>query len=313
MSDTNVNYASLVSLHNSTGGGYGYLSAPLIEDPSSFAVPSTGEQQNLDFLDEPYNMSWPDSKKNRWYEHNIAGVMTTPAAAAKRTLGEMESGRQSAAERRKAEMQASTPQAQAELAKAQAETAASQLELQEAYRQELEYQRSLATINNPAAPRAEWNAARMQMEGLASTIGKRINPKGGTSQTAMKETKNAVGYIGALEAKNPFSDFTPRLNTMLRGSQERMGLIRQQMEAAGVPVPETAPAPTATQEDVRAKTSDMVMSMAGVKDQSGNTVMIGSSPVIAVPEGGKPVYKKRGPGGGWVNLTQEEIASLGAQ
>lgn len=239
----------------------------------------------------------------RYVYDNIRNMERVPAAEAARLADEFRKMQDE-------QMRSANP---AKEAADKAAAATSQLELQEAYRQEAEYQRSLATINNPDASRAEWNAARMQMDGLAASIGKRINPKGGTSQTAMKETKNAVGYIGALESKNPLADFTPRLNTMLRGSQERMALIRQQMEAAGVSAPEMTAAPAATQEDMRAKTSDMVMSMAGVKDQSGGVVMIGGSPVIKVPEAGKPVYKKRGPGGGWINLTQEEAASLGAQ
>lgn len=193
------------------------------------------------------------------------------------------------------------------------DTATKQAEVQEAYRQEIEYQRSLTTLNDESATSAQKRAARMQIEALSAGIGKRINPKLGTSAAAMNEAKNAVGYIGAYEYNNPLADFGSRISTMQRNSQERLGLLRQQMDASGMPVPDIKPAEAATQEDMRAKTSDMVMSMAGVKDQSGNAVMIGGSPVIKVPEAGKLVYKKRGPGGGWINLTQEEAALLGAQ
>lgn len=287
--------------------------APPLGEFDSFRISPTGKQANTAFLSQPYNESWPDALKDEWEKFNMLGIGTTPADMAKDMSDSLKAERAAAAEAMKEQARANTPQAQAELRGKMAQTAAAQLELQEAYRQELEYQRSLATISNREASSAEWNAARMQLDGLAASIGKRINPGGGTSQTAMRESKNAVGYIGALESKNPLADFTPRINTMLRGSQERMGLIRQQMEAANVPVPEMAPAAAVTQEDMRAKTADMVLSMAGMKDQSGNAVMIGGSPVIKVPEAGKPVYKKRGPNGGWVNLTQEEIASLGAQ
>lgn len=308
-----VNYASLVSLNNAAAGSdSGYLGYPLIEDPSSFSVPSTGEQQNLGFLEEPYNPSWPDSKKNRWYEYNIAGVSTTPAAAAKRTLGEMEARRTSASA-------ATDPMRQAEMSGKKAEAAAAQLELQEAYRQEVEYQRSLATINNPKATSAEWNAARMQMDGLAAAIGRRINPKGGTSQTAMRETKNAVGYIGALESKNPFADFGPRIDTMLRGSQERMGLIRQQMEAAGVPVPEMAPAAAATQEDVAAQMAQAAIQKRGLRGPDGNLLTIAAGegqppqPIVARMRGGKKEYRRVGPDGLFYPLTADQIKQLGLE
>lgn len=295
----------------------GYESAPEWRDFSNLSMQPTGEQQDLGFLEEPYNPSWPESRKNRWEEYNLGGVATTPAGAARRTLEEMDSDRRRAAElaseQRKAEMQGATPTARAELASAQADAAAKQAEIQEAYRQEVEYQRSLATINDSTKSSAERNAARMQLEALAASIGKRMNPKLGTSNDANTQAKNLAGYIGAVEFKFPYSDFAPRVEAMQRGSQERSGLYRQQMEAAKVPVPDIKPPEAATQEDMRAKTSDMVMSMAGVKDQSGNVVMIGNSPIIKVPEAGKPVYKKRGPGGGWINLTQEEVASLGAQ
>ena len=195
-----------------------------------------------------------------------------------------------------------------------AEAAAQQAEVQEAYRQEVEYQRSLATINDSTKSSAERNAARMQIEALSAGIGKRINPKLGTSAAAMSEAKNAVGYIGAYEYKNPLADFGSRISTMQRNSQERMGLVRQQMEAAGVPVPEMAvPEAAPSPEDAAAQIGTMVLSQGALKDQAGSAVTIGGSPVIRYPEGGKTVFKKRGPGGGWIDLTAEEMASIGAQ
>ena len=199
-------------------------------------------------------------------------------------------------ERAKAEMQGATPAARAE-----------QAEIQEAYRQEVEYQRSLATINDSTKNSAERNAARMQIEALSAGIGKRINPKLGTSAAAMNEAKNAVGYIGAYEYKNPLADFGSRISTMQRNSQERMGLVRQQMEAAGVPLPEAAPTPAAP------NPAQMVLERFGVKAPDGNPVMLNGSPVVSFKRAGKDVMARQTPNGGFVELTAEESAALRGQ
>jgi hypothetical protein len=207
----------------------------------------------------------------------------------------------------KTEMQGATPTARAELAAAQADAAAKQAEIQEAYRQEVEYQRSLATINDSTKNSAERNAARMQIEALSAGIGKRINPKLGTSAAAMNEAKNAVGYIGAYEYKNPLADFGSRISTMQRNSQERMGLVRQQMEAAGVPLPEAAPTPAAP------NPAQMVLERFGVKAPDGNPVMFNGSPVVSFKRAGKDVMARQTPNGGFVELTAEESAALRGQ
>lgn len=300
MNGTNVNYASLVSLNNAGAeSDYGYLNAPLIQDPSSFAIAQTGEQQDLGFLEEAYDPAWPEPKKRRWEEYNFGGVSTTPSAAAQRTLGDMQAERTAAA-------QAADPMRQTELASKKAEAAATQLGLQEAYRQELEYQRGLATLNSLEATSSAKRAARLQIEGLSASIGKRIAP-GGTSQAAMQEAKNAVGYIGSKEYFNPMADFTPRIDTMRRGSEERMGLIRQQMEAAGVPIPEMTPAPSAP------NPAQMVVEKYGVKAPDGSPVMVGGSPVVSFKRGGRDVMMRQTPSGGFVELTAEEAAALRGQ
>jgi hypothetical protein len=286
----------------------GYESAPEWRDFSNLSMQPTGEQQDLSFLEEPYNPSWPESRKNRWEEYNFGGVATTPAGAAKRTLEEMDGDRRRAAEmmseQRKAEMQGATPAARAELASAQADAAAKQAEVQEAYRQEVEYQRSLTTLNNDKATGAEKRAARMQIEALSAGIGKRINPKLGTSAAAMSEAKNAVGYIGAYEYKNPLADFGSRISTMQRNSEERLGLLRQQMEASGVLVPEAAPAPAAPDQ------AQMVLERFSVKAPDGNPVMFNGFPVVTFKRAGKDVVARQRPNGNFVELTAEEAAAL---
>lgn len=293
--------------------------APPLGEFDSFRIAPTGKQADTAFLSQPYNESWPDALKDEWEKFNMLGIGTTPAEMAADMTESLKAERAAAAEAMKAQAQANTPQARAELQGKMAQTAAAQLELQEAYRQEVEYQRSLATINNPKATSAEWNAARMQMDGLAAAIGRRINPKGGTSQTAMRETKNAVGYIGALESKNPFADFGPRIDTMLRGSQERMGLIRQQMEAAGVPVPEMAPAAAATQEDVAAQMAQAAIQKRGLRGPDGNLLTIAAGegqppqPIVARMRGGKKEYRRVGPDGLFYPLTADQIKQLGLE
>ncbi len=86
------------SLASSEYTSEGYESAPEWRDFSNLSMQPTGEQQDLSFLEEPYNPSWPESRKNRWEEYNLGGVATTPAGAAKRTLEEMDSDRNRAAE-----------------------------------------------------------------------------------------------------------------------------------------------------------------------------------------------------------------------
>jgi hypothetical protein len=188
-----------------------------------------------------------------------------------------------------------------------AEAAAKQAEIQEAYRQEVEYQRSLATINDSTKSSAERNAARMQIEALSAGIGKRINPKLGTSAAAMSDAKNAVGYIGAYEYKNPLADFGSRISTMQRNSQERMGLVRQQMEAAGVPLPEAAPTPAAP------NPAQMVLERFGAKGPDGNPIMFNGAPVVSFKRAGKDVMARQTPNGGFVELTAEESAALSGQ
>jgi hypothetical protein len=229
-----------------------------------------------------------DPVQKRVYDRSF-GINISPEWAA----GEASKYYEEQDERAKAEMQAATPAARAE-----------QAEVQEAYRQEVEYQRSLATINDSTKSSAERNAARMQIEALSAGIGKRINPKLGTSAAAMNEAKNAVGYIGAYEYKNPLADFGSRISTMQRNSEERLGLLRQQMEASGVLVPEAAPTPAAP------NPAQMVLERFGVKAPDGNPVMFNGSPVVSFKRAGKDVMARQTPNGGFVELTAEEAAAL---
>lgn len=80
------------------GSEYGYTSAPLIDDPSSFAVEPTGEQMDLQFLNEPFNEAWDDSKKMLWQQKWVMGVSPTPASAAKDAKAFAEDQRKRAAD-----------------------------------------------------------------------------------------------------------------------------------------------------------------------------------------------------------------------
>jgi hypothetical protein len=326
-----LNAPSQVSIGNSLAApeftsDTGFTNAPVWRDFESMAIAPTGEQQALDFLNEPYDPSWPEPKKNRWEEYNFGEVATTPAAAAQRTLADMDAERKRAATmqdeqmkaQREREAQANTPQAQADLKNKMATTAATQLELQEAYRQEIEYQRSLTTLNDPAKSSAERNAARMQLEALAVSIGKRMNPKLGTSESANKQAKNLAGYIGPIEFKMPYSDFAPRAQTMQRGSEERLGLYRQQMEAAGVPLPEMAvPEAPPSPEQIASQMAQAAIQKRGLKGPDGNLLTVAAGegqspqPIVARMRGGKKEYRRVGPDGLFYPLTPDQIKALG--
>lgn len=77
---------------------YMYGGAPVIEDPASFAVTPTGEQMSLEFLNEPYNEGWDDSKKMLWEQKWVMGVSPTPASAAKDAKALAEDQRKRAAD-----------------------------------------------------------------------------------------------------------------------------------------------------------------------------------------------------------------------
>jgi hypothetical protein len=199
-----------------------------------------------------------------------------------------------------------------------ADAAARQAEIQEAYRQEVEYQRSLTTLNDPAKSSAERNAARMQLEALAVSIGKRMNPKLGTSESANKQAKNLAGYIGPIEFKMPYSDFAPRAQTMRRGSEERLGLYRQQMEAAGVPVPEMAvPEAPPSPEQIASQMAQAAIQKRGLKGPDGNLLTVAAGegqspqPIVARMRGGKKEYRRVGPDGLFYPLTPDQIKALG--
>lgn len=87
------------SIANSLAGSeYGFTNAPVIQDPASFAIESTGEQMGLEFLNEPFNESWDDSKKMLWQQKWVMGVSPTPASAAKDAKALAEDQRKRAAD-----------------------------------------------------------------------------------------------------------------------------------------------------------------------------------------------------------------------
>jgi hypothetical protein len=312
-----LNQPSEVSIANSLAAmGADVSGMPPLEDVDTFRVAPTGEQQALDFLNEPYDPSWPEPKKNRWEEFNFGEVATTPAAAAKRTLADMEAERTRAATmqdeqmkaQREREAQAQDPAGQADLAGKKADAAAKQLGLQDAYLQEMEYQSHLNTVMNSGASRAERQAAISAIDGLATAIGKRTMGAGAGSRDAMQAGKKAVGFIDWKQEYNPFADYTPQVDVMRRGSENRIGAIRQQMEAAGAPVPEFRGATAAP-----ANPAQTVLQRFSVKAPDGNAVMFEGSPVISIPRAGKQVFMRQTPNGGFVELTEQQAAALRGQ
>ena len=81
-----------------SGSEYNYTDAPLIEDPASFAIQPTGEQMDLQFLNEPYSENWDDSKKMLWEQKWVTGISPTPASAAKDAKAMAEDQRKRAAD-----------------------------------------------------------------------------------------------------------------------------------------------------------------------------------------------------------------------
>jgi hypothetical protein len=324
-----LNAPSQVSIGNSLAApefasDTGFTNAPVWRDFESMAIVPTGEQQPLDFLNEPYDPSWPEPKKNRWEEYNFGEVATTPAAAAQRTLADMEAERKRAATmqdeqmkaQRERELAASDPAARADLAAKQADAASKQLGLQDAYLQEMEYQSHLNTVMNSGASRAERQAAISAIDGLATAIGKRTMGAGAGSRDAMQAGKKAVGFIDWKREYNPINmaanalganwnaDYTPQVDVMRRGSENRIGAIRQQMEAAGVPVPEFKGAPPPPEPN------QIVVKQFGMKREDGTPITFRGAPVIRTAEGGKEVYERLGTDGKFYTLTEKEITEL---
>lgn len=80
------------------GNEYGYTNAPPIQDPASFAIAPTGEQMDLEFLNEPFNENWDNTKKSLWGQKWVAGISPTPASAATDAKALMAEERKRAAE-----------------------------------------------------------------------------------------------------------------------------------------------------------------------------------------------------------------------
>jgi len=294
MSDR-INYPSQVSIGNALAqpeyaSDDGYLAAPQIQDFANFAVPPTGEQQNLDFLDEPYNPQWPESKKNRWEEYNFGEVAPTPAGAAQRTLAEMEAERQSAA-------QARDPKRQAEVATAQVQAAQKQAEIQMPYLTELQYQDVLTRLRNPNLSFLEKQQLVAQANGYASMIAQ-MQPNTGNSAAALGPAATAIGKI------NPINDYGPQIDALMRSSESRMGIARQALDATGTPLPkfEGAPPPP--------EPNQIVIEQFGMKREDGTPITFRGSPVIRTVEGGQDVYERLGTDGKFYALTEKEIAEL---
>jgi len=212
----------------------------------------------------------------------------------------------------RAAMQAADPVRQQTVAKGQTEAVAKQFELQEHYRQEMEYQRLLQTIGDKKTNRNQRQVAMQRLEGLAATIGKRISP-GGLSAPALGEAKNTVGFIPRSREFNPFGDYGPAISTMQAGSQDRIGLLRSQMEAAGVEVPSIEQA--APEPPVEEAMRQTALEKHAYKRPDGSPV------TITVNEGEEPQpvlkgitgYRRLGPDGMFYRLAPEQLQQLGLE
>jgi hypothetical protein len=162
---------------------------------------------------------------------------------------------------------------------------------------------------------------------LATAIGQRMVK--GTAGTITADAKRAAGTVssripllGVNAAEyNPLNlvmgknaDYGAQLGTMLQGSQERMGVIRQQMEAAGIPVPEmpNAAQPADEQAQERANRIERTINKNGVKGPDGAVLMIDGLPVINGRDlkTGEPLLMKLRPNGKATELTEAERAQL---
>jgi hypothetical protein len=308
-----LNEPSATSVLNSLANmGVDVSGAEPLTSVDTFRIASTGAQAKTDFLYQPYNEAWPEARKLEWEKFNMLEIGTTPAKMATDMTETLKAERNAAAEtmkeQRKRELAASDPAARADLSAKQADAAAKQLALQDAYLQEMEYQSHIGTITNPQASRSERMAAIGAIDGLALAIGRRIGGSGGASAKAIDATKKSIGYINWMQEFNPAADYGPQADSMRRGSENRIGVIRQQMEAAGVPVPEFKGAATAP-----ADPAQTVLQRFSVKAPDGNAVMFEGSPVISIPRAGKQVFMRQAPSGGFVELTEQQAAALRGQ
>ncbi len=304
--------------------------APPLEEFDSFRIAPTGAQANTDFLYQPYNEAWPEARKLEWEKFNMLEIGTTPAKMATDMTETLKSERNAAAEAMKAqrerEMQAQDPANRADLAAKQAEAAVKQGEIQQNYLQELQYQRHIATLNDKNATRAQRATAINAIDGLAASIGQRMIK--GTSTAAVADAKRLVGTVSSRVPLVPFNlreynpldlgakvlgydgtpDYSAQLETMLGGSQERMGVLRQQMEAAGIPLPEAKQMEEAVKNPPAPNLFELSVQKLGVKGSDGSQVMLNGAPVIRRKDG--KMFKAM-PNGKGVELTAEEISQLG--
>jgi hypothetical protein len=270
----------------------------------------TGAFMNLDFIDQINNAPTDEEAKAMYdaldpalrhvYDRSY-GMEISPKWAAD-TAQEFYQMQDRAA------MQAADPVRQQSAAKGQMEVAEKQRVMQQSYLEEVQYQNNLNLVADPNTDRTTRRAALNAIDGLAATIGKR-SMGGVASRDAMRDAKKSVGSIGVAQEYNPFADYGPQIELMRRGSEERMGVLRQQMEAAGVTMPEAqqvqaaknAPGPDA---------AEVALQRFGVKLPDGNPLMIDGSPVIEVTKGGQPMMLKRAANGKFVELTDADRAKL---
>lgn len=285
-----INEASLTSLNNA-GADTGYTNFPLIDDLQSFRIAPSGEQQNLDFLNEPFNFDWPDSKKNRWDEHNLQGVSVSPAGAAGRTLAEVGADRTRA-------IAENDPMRQAELATKRTDLAAKQREAQAPYQAEQQFQDVLSRLtNNSSLGFLERRQLVAQANALAGTIAQ-MQPGAIKSAAGIEVGAKSIGTI------NIMNDLEPQVAAIKRASDARMGLAKQQLEATNTPLPEfvaTPPPPTA---------SDIAIKEFGLKADDGSAVEFRGRPVLQTYKDGKQIYERVGTDGRLYELTPQEVTEI---
>jgi hypothetical protein len=278
-------------------------------------IAPTGKQMDTSFLNQEWDDNWDDTRKELYYQVHVMGIRPTPESLAQDATQIMDAERKRAATMQDEQMKAQRErEAQAQDPAGQADLAAKQGEFQQNYLQELQYQRHIATLNNPKATRAERATAINAIDGLAASIGQRMIK--GTSTAAVADAKRLVGTVSSrvpvvginVQEYNPAADYGPQLETMLGGSQERMGVLRQQMEAAGIPLPEAKQMEEAVKNPPAPNLFELSVQKLGVKGADGSQVMLNGAPVIRRKDG--KMFKAM-PNGKGVELTAEEISQLG--
>jgi hypothetical protein len=311
-----LNYPSQVSIGNTLSQpefspDEGFRAAPLIQDLESFAMTPTGQQQDLDFLKEPFNEDWPEALQNRWEEHHIYQNRTTPAAASERTLRDVDAERASAA-------QASDPLRQAEVATKQVDAVQKQQILQNQFvsesrnlqlLQELEdlgdskyTPRVVTRILGDYLPMNTQSRQVMnrvnQINAYAKTLASQragtrtVSGRGGDTLSALAQAEGQI---------DPAAELGPQIKALRSVSQARLDTLRASMESAGIPMP------TLPEQKKEPTPQQRMISEASVKRGDGSAVTLPNGQPVIYANGN---YLVATPSGNFRPATEAEIADI---